>query len=560
MGRHFGEKAVQQGMKRYFCAVVIALVVSAGRVGAYAVGPAVSLDKMTAMADLVIKGKVISTAQTNLASFEAVPGFPGFVTRFQVISVLKGNPGGREIVFEHYGVSSNGMAFMYMPQHYEFTPGRSCILFALKTGTPGVFTQLWKSHTAKPDEGEVLSADDKPVKAGTVKEAFWDDLVQLRASRNAEDLVYALNQLAEMSSGSTDADDVIAAGRHPARAPFGGLEDFPRRAVMDLVRPSLTIREDERVLKAAIEIAASHNPFSCEPAYWLASVGGGHLPGLGTFDTNCDNVSGRMVWRELAGIADSRAKPEIRASAIYALGRTHVAGVTPYLECWEKDPEPAVRTAAINLLGDVPGDEPRRPIREAAADSSPEVRQAAAQAIGFSQNVALLPGLGTLLKDGEPKVRKAAAMSLLSFPIAESGSVLREHRGDPDYGALYGNALAATDPAPYVSDLGKIIVKPPANPDWWGGMVIDGDAWEILSRYVMSRPVSEIQAGRWDASLDALEKLQWFSSSEPRELYAFYLRSGLTARAKAFREHCEKTFAYDIDYYFKMADQSPGSY
>jgi len=54
--------------------------------------------------------------------------------------------------------------------------------------------------------------------------------------------------------------------------------------------------------------------------------------------------------------------------------------------------------------------------------------------------------------------------------------------------------------------------------------------------------------------------MKWYSSSEPRDLYALYLQRGLTDRAKAFRDHCRSTFTYDIDYFFKMAEKSPATY
>jgi len=54
--------------------------------------------------------------------------------------------------------------------------------------------------------------------------------------------------------------------------------------------------------------------------------------------------------------------------------------------------------------------------------------------------------------------------------------------------------------------------------------------------------------------------MQWFGSSEPRDLYAMYLRRGLVSRAKRFRETTRKSLTYDIDYFFDMADRNPAAY
>jgi hypothetical protein len=52
----------------------------------------------------------------------------------------------------------------------------------------------------------------------------------------------------------------------------------------------------------------------------------------------------------------------------------------------------------------------------------------------------------------------------------------------------------------------------------------------------------------------------YYSSSEPRDLYALYVQKGLAARAQAFRAQCKKAITYDIDYYFKQVDEHPSHY
>jgi hypothetical protein len=72
-----------------------------------------------------------------------------------------------------------------------------------------------------------------------------------------------------------------------------------------------------------------------------------------------------------------------------------------------------------------------------------------------------------------------------------------------------------------------------------------------------ARPAAALSAGELDRSLDALERMQWFSSSQSRDLYALYLRHGLLSRAKQFRDTTRKRLTYNIDCLFDMADRNP---
>jgi len=72
--------------------------------------------------------------------------------------------------------------------------------------------------------------------------------------------------------------------------------------------------------------------------------------------------------------------------------------------------------------------------------------------------------------------------------------------------------------------------------------------------------VDAVREGKFDRQLNALENGYSTGSSEPRDLYAFYLQRGMTERAKAYREKAKKAVTYDLDYYFNMVDQSPSTY
>jgi len=85
-------------------------------------------------------------------------------------------------------------------------------------------------------------------------------------------------------------------------------------------------------------------------------------------------------------------------------------------------------------------------------------------------------------------------------------------------------------------------------------------SWDVLFRYVQARPYEDVVSGKYDRCLDGLEKLDWFSSGEPRDLYALYLQRGMKPRAEKFRAKCKKTFRYDIERYFDQVDQNPSLY
>ena len=499
------------------------------------------------MADLVIKAKVISNAEVNDSTFRSVPGFAPFATQLQIISVLKGDAGTNQIIFRHYGThrdTNRWVVSNFEPQHYEFSEGKSYIIFAKKGSSTGNFTQLWMNHTTKNDQGVIRVANDGPLTTTSVKEACWSTLVSMQASTNADDIVYALDQLDQMSGGNA----VL----------FGGLDDFPRRDVIELIRQRLA-SHDPKVLEAALTAAGPHRPFDREPVFWLALVGKGHLPGY-RVETKFDNLDGKLLWHELSALGKTNQPTNIRCMAIKALARSGVPELQPLLKQWAQDREPRVRQAAVELISDFPGLDTEEVIENAATDQAREVREGAALAIGFGQRHALMPALEKLFGDKSEEVRSAAAMSLLSFSPAESGDVLRRHLDDPKYHGLFVNALAVADPASYLAELGENIVKNPEPDDFWGGKMPSADSWDILFKYVRSRSQQELHSGTLDSSMDALEKLPWFSSSEPRDLYALYLQRGLTGRAKSFREQCKHTVSFDMEYYFNMVDQSPETY
>jgi hypothetical protein len=160
-----------------------------------------------------------------------------------------------------------------------------------------------------------------------------------------------------------------------------------------------------------------------------------------------------------------------------------------------------------------------------------------------------------LLKDGDPTVSAAAALSLISFPPAKVDGLLMEHVEDAEFKSVFVNALAESRPEAYLDALAEIIVKRLEPTHFWGGQIPSAQSWTILFKFLQDRSAKELASGDLDKYMDALEKARFWSSSEPRDLYAFYVKHKMAERARSFREKCTATFTYDIGYYFDAVDK-----
>lgn len=395
----------------------------------------------------------------------------------------------------------------------------------------------------KGDEGVVLAADDKPHRGKSVTESVFDELARLARSQTPADATYGIHQLDAMSGG----------GRHK-------LHDFARPVALEVVAKRIGAR-NAAVATAAISAVGGESPYleDTQTPYWLAGMGRGEIRGMAPLRPSGKNQAADEHRAALLAVANGTGLAQVRALAIRALGRGVPSAPIPDTTRWLADPEPLVRQSAVVLLADAPGAASTRTIGAAAADPAVEVRVGAARAIGFGQLQRLLPVLGRLVKDPAAPVRKAAALSLLAFDPGDAGAVLKANL-DSDFRPLFVNALARRNPVPYVAALGEIIRKQLVPADFWGGRIPAADAWDILFRYVRTQPASDFRAGKLDATLDSLEKQRWFSSSEPRSLYALYLVRGLPERARKLRAACKRTVGFDMAYYLDMADKNPTAY
>jgi hypothetical protein len=125
---------------------------------------------------------------------------------------------------------------------------------------------------------------------------------------------------------------------------------------------------------------------------------------------------------------------------------------------------------------------------------------------------------------------------------------------------MFLNALAAPDAGPHLDALAEAVEKNIEPESWWSGRIPAFTSWELLFKHLQARPRDEVRSGKHDRYLDAMEKLRIHSSTEPRDIYAFYLQRDMKERAARFRQAAKGKVSFDLDYFFDMVDENPETY
>src|ERR1035438_1063717 len=163
--------------------------------------PLQGLDKMADEADLVFKGRVISThAKTNTAFPEW--GKP-YATEFEVISVLKGSTPTNGITFHHITGQPMAWGGGTIPTPYIFEVGMSYVIFAAKADKPDYLyspssNNVANSHEfrqAMQSEYAFRALDSRAVGSLSIKETIWNELNRLLNSDIATNSLYAIQRL-----------------------------------------------------------------------------------------------------------------------------------------------------------------------------------------------------------------------------------------------------------------------------------------------------------------------------------------------------------------------------
>lgn len=565
---------------------------------AYAVGPPEGLDKMTSNADLICKARAVSYTVITNAAFRPLPGFETRETRLELITVLKGNPATRDVLLQHYAVNlQNGVIFTYAPQHYELEPGECYLLFAVKTDRPGEFRQLRLSHTGNADEGVMRTLDARwlddlppvveeafarPPGAGAqtgalVKVAHWSELGLLLGDTDPTNQLYAIRQLDELSLACKD---------HDPMSRFNHTDDFNRETVLKALRPLLTESNDEVALaalncfRAGTECAGQLEPY----ADALVRIAG----------------QGPIQARRLA--------------AITALAGTKFPMVSNALPQWLADPAEDVRLQAVLLLPDFPGAFSESALRDRAADASPKVRTAVADAIGNGRIVSLLPTLVKLLadpvgrtnplpplplsalQDGERAsagghgwgtigltdasgwgdnigdVHTAAGYALLKFDLGQVEDILKANLNDEGFRPNYLYKLAEHNVGPWLTDLVAVLEArcQRITKEVDAAMVaqkaeflraslnLTGTSyrtWDLIWQHLYDLPPAEFAAGKLDHCLDVLQQTVGPDTGKLAKMYELERMKGLFGRAAQLRSASDtKADAY-LTQSFDQADQ-----
>lgn len=515
---------------------------------AYVTGPPRSLDNVIAEASFI--GKVIVVESEPIADpwFDVVRGFEPVQTQMKVLATYKGDAGGAEIGFRHYAETGARDLVPMATPHIRVERGRTYVLFAAATKERSVFRQL-EGLGLQLDQSLVWAASTEPRSDQAIKDVVFAELTGLLGSQTTADVMYGLARLDAFSGGT-----------------FAGQQDFDRAKVLGYVKGVLAHSSNEVVL-AAVRVMGSNNPymFVDDAPSRLAAIGEGDTTGFAASDRVRANLGAKLYWNDLAAVADRTAPAATRALAIRALGRAEEPSILPLVQRWTTDAEPLVRKAAAVLLADFQAEIDPELVTRLTADAQPEVRIGAAEGIGFGQFKRLIPTLGKMLADPDPDVQGAAAASLLSFSPRDSGDVLRANINHRQFHSLFVNALARDDTGNYLDELGEIVKKQQAPEHFWGGRIPWSVSWDRLFFYVQRQSVAQGRDGRFDRVLDVLEYPAsgdpagptYFSSSEPRDLYALYVQRGMTDRAAKFRALTKKNVIGDLDVFFERVDQNP---
>jgi hypothetical protein len=512
-----------------------------------------TLGELEKSAGVIFKG----TAVSNTPGANSASG--GTTTQFKIISVMKGAEPGETVRFDHIDHPPSDRFLMGPPPiNYHFETGKTYIVFAKATQTPGVYGPLWDWPQSEGNQGVFSCADDKAT-SSDLKTEVWSGLTCLLRHSDRAEVLYAIQELDKLSGRGSKAG---------APRDFRTTADFDRQPVVDAVH-GFVASTDAKIAQAAIETIGSHNPYMTQERvwFWLATVGSGEISGLMKMDPKMTNPGGELYANDLFAVADKAPDDATRALALRALGLVRKPEVGQGLLKYLADPAPAVRAAAMVVLADYPDLSTFPQLTRMGVDPDAGVRIAVAQCIGFGQVKAGIEVLSRMLTDSRLDVRKAAAQSLLSFSARDPAvaDVMRANEHG-EFGLVFVPALARIDPASYrdslLHDIQTASISTPP-PNWfWGGRLPVGDAREILFNYLRAQSTDKLKSGEFDRYLDAIDKasLGNLGLGSPLEVYAFYIRHGLTARAQALRQAALKAFPYQQAISYDQAEQHPEIY
>lgn len=546
------------------------LAVIAGSVPASVfIRPHGRLEEFAAAADLVFKGRVISTRAITNAAFPDW-GNPR-ATEFKVISVLKGNVRTNRISFLHMTggpVFWNGSS---PPPVFHFEAGQSYLVFAVRADKSDWLYAPSSKEIFKPDEfrqlmkGEIAcrTLDARRLAKLPVKEAGWVELNRLLNDSNPSNQLYAIGKLDCLSLAGRGDDE------------WSRSRDFKRTTVLRALLHVLASRNDQVACRA-----------------------------LNCFVTGPDSTANVAPFAgTLIRIANQGPSSNRRLNAIDALSGIDGPMVSNSLSHLLKDPDENVRLGAVRLLPRFPDPFAEDALRDAADDESANVRSVVADVIGGGTYEPCLPVLVKLFHDpaGRDKlippttldflqagqrlnnigdVHTAAGYALVKFAPGQVAAILQTNLNDPGFHINFVAKLAQGDTEPWLPELVGILEarrayiddvakSPPNDPRKYSGPGGEGalligtytKCWEDIRQYLLKKPPAELASGKYDRYMDELEKMvrpvsgcPGCSVQEARWLYQLYWTKHQTERAAKLRHQYDKTEGWWFDDFNKRGE------
>lgn len=528
-----------------------------------------ALDKMTAEADLIFKGRVISSrAETNTS-------FPSWgkphATTFALISVLKGNFKSNVLVFWHNTSGPQGWGGGTPPSFHQLETNNCYLVFARQLDKSDYLFSIPSDATNRPNEfrqlyigGVFRTLDGRPLAGLSVSNALWSELNLLLNDKNPTNQLYAINEF--------DSKSLAGRGDDWLRGDY-----FARKDVLLALLP-LTTNSDNFVAVRAIHCFATSSNIA-------------------------DQLS--PFTNALIRIANKSSSSDCRLTAISALSGIDGDAVSNSLSLLLKDADENIRAGAVGLLPSFPEEFAVQALRERADDESANVRAIVADVIGNEKYERALPTLAKLFADPVGKdplikpmtmeylkagqrwsnggdVHTSAGLALVKFAPNQVSDILKSNLDDPGFHINFVAKLAQGDPEPWLPELVSIletrrafvedVLKSPWNDprrfsDPQADRILIGTyakCWEDIRQYLLQQSPEALASGRFDSYMDLLEKtvrpVQGMTVQEANLLYALYSTKHLSKRATGLRQLYARSNGWWFDDYDQRGEAAFGGF